>query len=43
MVQWAGKPATEVGVNSCLVAVIATESVSIALLWLLLLPEVGVN
>ena len=37
------KLATEVGVNSCLVALIATESVSIALSWLLLPPEVGVN
>ena len=34
---------TEVGVNSCLVALIATETVSIALLWRLLPPEVGVN
>ena len=32
-----------VGVNSCWVALIATESVSIAFLWLLLPPEVGVN
>ena len=37
------KAGTEVGVNSCLVALIATESVSIALQWLLLPPEVGVN
>ena len=37
------KLGTEVGVNSCLVALIATESVSIALSWLLLPPEVGVN
>ena len=37
------KAGTEVGVNSCLVALIATESVSIALSWLLLPPEVGVN
>ena len=37
------KAGTEVGVNSCLVAFIATESVSIALSWLLLPPEVGVN
>ena len=34
---------TEVGVNSSFVALIATESVSIALSWLLLPPEVGVN
>ena len=33
----------EVGVNSSFVALIATESVSIAILWLLLPPEVGVN
>ena len=37
------KAGMEVGVNSCLVALIATESVSIALQWLLLPPEVGVN
>ena len=37
------KAGTEVGVNSCLMALIATKSVSIALLWLLLPPEVGVN
>ena len=37
------KLGTEVGVNSYLVALIATESVSIALSWLLLPPEVGVN
>ena len=37
------KAGTEVGVNSCSVAFIATESVSIALSWLLLPPEVGVN
>ena len=37
------KAGTEVGVNSCLVPLIATESVSIALSWLLLPPEVGVN
>ena len=37
------KAGTEVGVNCCLVALIATESVSIALQWLLLPPEVGVN
>ena len=37
------KAGTEVGVNSYLVALIATESVSIALSWLLLPPEVGVN
>ena len=38
------KTGTEVGVNSCLVALIATESpVSIALSWLLLPPEVGVS
>ena len=37
------KAGTEVGVNSCLVAFIATESVSIALSWLLLPPEVGIN
>ena len=33
------KAGTEVGVNSCLVAVIATESVSIAVWWLLLPPS----
>ena len=33
----------EVGVNSSFVALIATESVSIAVPWLLLPPEVGVN
>ena len=38
-----GKPATEVGVSSCLVTLIATESVSTALLWLLSPPEVGIN
>ena len=32
-----------VGVNSCLVGLITTESVSITFLWLLLPPEVGVN
>ena len=37
------KLGTEVGVNSCLVALVARESVSIALSWLLLPPEVGVN
>ena len=37
------KVGTEVGVNSCLVALIATESVSIAFSWLLLPPEVGFN
>ena len=37
------KLGTEVGVNSCSVALIATESVSIALSWLLLPSEVGVN
>ena len=37
------KARTEVGVNSCLVALIATESVSIALSWLLFPPEVCVN
>ena len=31
-----GKPATEVGVNRCLVPLIVTESVSIALSWLIL-------
>ena len=41
--QWEGKPGTEVSVNSCFVALIATESVSIAIPWLLLPPEVGVN
>ena len=41
--RWEGKPGTEVGVNSCFVALIATESVSIAIPWLLLPPEVGVN
>ena len=38
-----GKASNEGRVNSCLVALIATESVSIALSWLLLPPEVGVN
>ena len=33
----------EVSVNSCFVALIATELVPIAILWLLLSPEVGVN
>ena len=33
----------EVGVNSAFVALIATESVSIAIPWPLLPPEVGVN
>ena len=37
------KAGTEVSVNSCLLALIATKSVSIALSWLLLPPEVGVN
>ena len=37
------KLGTEVGVNSSFVALIATESVSIAIPWLLLRPEVGVN
>ena len=37
------KAGTEVGVNSCLVALIATKSVSIALQWLLLPLEFGVN
>ena len=37
------KAGTEVGVNNCLVALIANESVSIALSRLLLPPEVGVN
>ena len=37
------KPGTEVGVNSSFVALIATESVSIAIPWPLLPPEVGVN
>ena len=37
------KLGTEVGVNSCLVALIGTKSVSIALSWLLLPPEVSVN
>ena len=41
--QWEGKLGTEVGVNSSFVALIATESVSIAIPWLLLPPEVGVN
>ena len=35
--------AAEVGVISCSVALIATESVSIVIPWLLLPPEVGVN
>ena len=37
------KPGTEVGVNSSFVALIATESVSIAILWPILPPEVDVN
>ena len=37
------KLGTEVGVNSSFVALIPTESVSIAILWLLLPPKVGVN
>ena len=37
------KLGTEVGVNSCLVALIGTKSVSVALQWLLLPPEVSVN
>ena len=37
------KAGTVVGVNSCLVALVATESVSIAISWLLLPPEVGVD
>ena len=41
--RWGEKPGTEVGVNSSFVALITTESVSIAILWLLLPPEVGVN
>ena len=36
-------PGMEVGVNSSFVALIATESVSIAIPWPLLPPEVGVN
>ena len=36
-------PATEVSVNSSFVALIASESVSIVIPWLLLPPEVGVN
>ena len=38
--QWEGKPGTKVSVNSCFVALIATESVSIVIPWLLLPPQV---
>ena len=38
-----GKLGTEVGVNSSFVALNATKSVSIAIPWPLLPPEVGVN
>ena len=41
--RWGGKPGTKVGVNNSFVALIATESVSIAIPWLLLPLEVGVN
>ena len=41
--QMGRKFGTEVGVNSSFVALIATESVSIAIPWPLLPPEVGVN
>ena len=41
--RWGEKPGTEVGVNSSFVALIATESVSIAIPWLLFPSEVGVN
>ena len=41
--QMGRKLGTEVDVNSSFVALIATESVSTAIPWLLLPPEVGVN